>query len=63
MLASTDRLPGYIVGGNGDAGNARVVQRGASIACCTFTAKSTMLINVLHRPLDLIVPARAPISS
>ena len=30
---STDRSPGYIVCGNGDAGKLRVVHRGASIAC------------------------------
>ena len=30
---STERSPGYIVCGNGDAGKLRVAQRGASIAC------------------------------
>src|SRR5262245_40746688 len=43
---STELSPGYIVCGNGDAGKLRVVQRGASIACCTFMPKSTTFISV-----------------
>src|SRR5689334_8355025 len=31
---STDRSPGYIVCGKGEAGKARVSHLGASIACC-----------------------------
>jgi hypothetical protein len=45
-LASTERSPGYIVCGKGDAGKLRVDQRGASMACWTFIPNSIMFKNV-----------------
>src|ERR1043166_9708295 len=43
---STDRSPGYMVCGNGEAGKLLVLHRGASIACCAFMPNSMMFSNV-----------------
>jgi hypothetical protein len=45
-VGSTDKSPGYIVCGKGDAGKLRVDRRGASIACWTFIPKSTTFTSV-----------------
>src|SRR5579864_6540440 len=46
MRPSRDKSPGYMVCGKDDAGKLRVLQRGASMACCAFMPKSTIFTKV-----------------